>query len=377
MIVIEIDGVQFGGFTSANVTTRLDALSSVFQFDATSSGAKPLPFSGGQACQVFADGELVLTGNIEVVSASYDSGNHAITFEGRDKTGDLLDSSLGGKGADGKSLSSISAPISLASICRRVIAHIGADIQVVDEANALIFSAAVDVATADPGDNAFEFLEKYSRKRQVLLSNNPQGDLLLAKPSGITIGGSIINRVGNPGNANNVIRADVLYDSTGRFNLYRAMSQLNTVAGGLSALFSATTTSDQGSTQQAIDDLIRVGRQKILVAEAVTSGKGTFDRASWDAKIQKARGRVYSPELSGFRDQTGELWRTNVLPQVVDEFVGIEARMLVNSVTFSNSLLDGSERVILGMVERDAYTLALQEPVVEDTDVVGGGGFFA
>lgn len=369
MIVIEVDGVQYGGFTSASVSMRLDALSNTFSFDATSSNADPLPFRGGQACSVFADGELVLTGNIEVVSASYDAGSHAITFEGRDKTGDLLDSSIG-------SLSDLKAPISLESICKRVIAHVGADVTVIDEANAEVFKAAEDISSPEPGENAFEFLEKYSRKRHVLLSSTPEGNLLLTDGSkGEIVGGSITHRIGNPGNENNVVRADVSYDSTGRFNVYRAVSQLNTSAGALAGIFSPASVADQGSGQTARDENIRAGRQLILVSEAASSGKDTLDRATWEANIRKARGRAYGVELSGFRDRNGELWRINTLPQVLDDFAGIFDRMLVNSVSFSNSASSGSEKTVLAFVERDAYSLTLQEPEEGTDDPVGGGLF--
>lgn len=374
MIVLEVEGIQYGGFTSAQAQLRLDALSNTFSFDATSDRANPLPFRGGEACSVFVDGELVLTGNIEIVSAAYESNKHTISFQGRDKTGDLLDSSLGGKGSDDATpLADITrGNFSLQTLCRRVIAHIGADIVVVDEVNPKLFKEAEDNAAPEPGQGAFEFLEKYSRKRQVLLSSDAQGNLLLTASRGETIDASIIHRIDDPGGANNVIRADVSYDSTGRFNLYRAISQLNTTPGSLAGTLAAASVASQGG-QKAIDDQIRKGRQLILVSEAAVSGTDSKDRATWEANIRKARGRVYSAELSGFRDQEGNLWRLNTLPQVIDQFAGIEARMLVNIVTFSTAISDGTEKVTLGFVEKNAYTLELEEPIEEKVGTGTGG----
>jgi len=367
MITLEVAGTQYSEFTSANVQMRMDALSNTFSFSAATSQNDPLPFKGGDSVRVFVDEELVLTGSIEMVSASYDSGNHVVTFDGRDKTGDLLDSSIG-------SLSDIKAPITLATLCRRVIAHIGSDIEVIDLANPKIFSAADDISSPEPGENLFGFLQKYSLKRQVLLSSNADGNLLITSSSGETIDASINHRIGNSGGINNVVRADVSYDSTGRFNLYRSISQLNTSAGSLAGKLSSKSVSDQGSKQQAIDADIRTGRQMILISEAATSGKGTLDRATWEANMRKARGRVYSPELSGFRDQNGDLWRINTLPQVNDEFADIEARMLVNTVSFSNSGEDGSEKTVIAFVEKDAFTLEISEPI-ESEEKTGGGLF--
>ena len=356
MISLEVGGVQYGGFLSANVQIRMDALSNTFSFDAATEGGQPMPFKGGDAVKVYADEELVLTGNIELVTGSWAGQDHRISFEGRDKTGDLLDSTIG-------SLSDLKAPITLKTICKRVIAHIGADIVVVDEANPKVFSEAEDIASPEPGEGAFAFLEKYSRKRQVLLSSNELGNLLLTKSIAEVVQATVIHHIVDVDRANNVVKADVSYDSTGRFNVYKTMSQLNTSAG---ALFSASAVANQGENQQAIDDQIRVGRQLVLVAEAPTSGKDTLDRATWEANIRKARGRVYSAEVAGFRNQTGELWRVNTLPLIHDEFADIEARMLVNTVSFSNSGGAGTEKTVLGFLERNAYTLSLQEPVEQE-----------
>lgn len=365
MIVLEVEGIQYAAFTKANVQLRLDALSNTFSFDATAANASPLPFKGGQACKVYADGELILTGHIELLSVSYDSGQHTISFQGRDRTSDLLDSSLAGL--------TLKAPITLATLCRRVIKHLGSDLTVVDDANAKPFKQAEDIASPDPGENAFTFLEKYSRKRQVLLSSTPEGNLWLTQSSGVNTGGSVIHRIGNPGNANNVIRSDMTYDTTGRFNLYRSVSQLNTSAGALAGILAAASVADQGTKNTATDDEVRKGRQLILVSEASLSGKDTLDRATWEANIRKARGKVYSADVSGFRDQEGNLWKLNTLPQVIDEFADIEARMLVNTISFSNSLSDGNAGVTLGFVESNAYKLTLLEPVEEKL----GKGVFA
>ncbi len=371
MITLEVNGTQYGGFTGAQVQLRLDALSNTFSFDATSNAGTAFPFKGGDACRIFVDDELVLTGNIELVTASYDNTNHSITFEGRDKTGDILDSSLGGKGADGIPISDMKAPITLATICKRVISHIGSDVEVVDEVKPAAFKASEFIASAEPGEGAFEFLEKYSRLRQVLLSSNADGNLLLTASSGEEIAAVVSHRVGNPDGSNNVIRADVSYDSTGRYNLYKTFSQLNTSSGALAGFLSAVSVSSSDG-KDATDEGVRAGRQLILISESPISGKDIPNRSTWEKNIRRARGRVYSAELSGFRDQSGNLWTLNTLPLVLDEFAGIENRMLVNTISFSNSHDAGTEKTVLGLIEKNAYTLELQEPTEKEGETTGG-----
>lgn len=365
-MIIEVDGVQYEGFTGASTEIRLDALSNTFSFDASSDKAKPLPFKLGQAVRVFVDGEQVLAGFIELINVSGDSRTHSIQVQGRDKTGDLLDSTMGSLGA-------LKAPITMATLCRRVIRHLGTGISVEDLVNPAPFSAAEDIADPEPGDNAFQFLEQYARKRHVLLSSNATGDILITAASGDEIEASLVNRIDDPDGQNNVLTYSVSYDSTGRFNLYRAVSQLNPTAAALAGETDALTVASQGDRQQAIDEEIRRGRQRVLVSEAMTSSDPAQDRATWEANIRKARGRVYSCTVDGYRNATGDLWRVNTLPQVIDEDADINARMLINSVAFQ--LVPGKGSVTtLSFVERNAYTLQLEEPVTVDEEV--GGAFF-
>lgn len=365
MIVIEVDGVQYGNFTAANVSLRLDALSNTFGFEATSEDARPLPFKGGEGCLIFVSGEQVLSGSIEVVNASYSSSDHTISIQGRDKLGDLLDSSL-------SALSDIKAK-TLKALCERVLKEVGVDVLVIDEVNPDPFNPAQDIAAPDPAENAFAFLEKYARQRQVLLTGDFDANLVLARSSGIETGGLIQNRKDNRGEANNVISGDVSYDSTGRFNLYRAVSQLNPTAASLTSGFGAREIASQGVAKDVLDDEIRKGRQLILISEAMTETKVGVDRATWELNIRKARGRAYSVELAGFVDQEENLWAINTLPRIDDDDADIQDRMLINSVDFSNSAREG-EKTVLSMVEANAYSLSLEDPTISATKQKSGSG---
>ena len=115
-----------------------------------------LPFKGGESCRVLVSDEPVLTGFIEVVEVSYDGSDHILNVSGRDKTGDLLDSSL-------DQFDDIRGDeLSLKQVIESVISHLGLSITVTDEVNPPLFNSAEDIAAPEPGDNAFEFIERYS-----------------------------------------------------------------------------------------------------------------------------------------------------------------------------------------------------------------------
>ena len=357
---IEVNGTEYANFVSASVVIRLDTLSNTFAFEATSEDAKPLPFKGGESCTVTVDGELVLTGFIEIVNVDGDAESHTISIEGRDKTADIVDSAI-------DVLSDTRPPISLKTLIERVITHVGAKISVIDLAKPAEFNAAEDLFAQEPGQNAFEFIEAPARKRQVLLTSDEKGNLVITASSGKEIAATIQHRVAD--DTSNVLRYSVSYDLTGRFRKYLSSSQLNIIPLNLAGIASNDEIVSQGTENVVTDSDVREGRQLILASESMFSSSQGEDRATWEANIRKARSRVYSATMHGYRNQTGDLWRVNTLVKVNDEYADIEATMLINSTTFSLSEQDG-RTTVLSLVERNAYTLELEEPT---TEKVGSG----
>ncbi len=217
----------------------------------------------------------------------------------------------------------------------------------------------VDIVAPEAGANAWEFLDKLARKRQVLLNSNVDGDLVIRSRYPQYIEASVLHRVAD--NTNNVLKYATSNDSTGRFNFYVSTSQTNLVAiasGGTSV----NELVDLKGT--ARDTAIRVGRQRVLAESSYASSENA-DRAKWEANVRSARGQVYSATVHGYRNQTGALWLPNTLVYVSDEYADIDRLMLVNSVAFGLSADDG-RTTNLGLIEKDAYTLKLEE-AVEDS----------
>jgi prophage tail gpP-like protein len=358
-MTLEVSGVQYDNFTAASCEIRLDALANTFSFEAIAAEGQPLPFKGGESCRVIVDGEPVLTGFIEVVDVFYDAADHVITVQGRDKTGDLLDSTI-------SELSDLRAPITLKEIIQKVIANIGASIKVIEEVTTAPFDAAQDIAAPEPGDNAFSFIEKYSRKRQVLLTSDGDGNIVITSGSGVEAAGSVQHIIG--ASDNNVIASSFSFDTTGRFNVYKIASQLNPLALVLAGETGLDSVVDQSG--RTLDPEVRKGRQMILISETPNSDDQNVSRAKWEANIRKARGLVYSATVPGYRvdptDATTALWQTNRLYQIVDDYLGKSEPMLCNSVTFTLDL-DGGQQTSLLFVDQNAYSLELAKPVTSKT----------
>lgn len=357
---LEVNGIQYGRFTQASAVISLDSIARGFSFTAVSTDGLPLPFKGGEPCRVIVDGTPILDGFIEVVNVDYDARGHTITIEGRGKTGDLVDSSLAGK--------EINPPISLKKIIEGVIAEIGLDIAVIDNTGIEDFNEAEDKLGPAVGENAFQFIERLARKRQVLLTSNSDSDVVITRSEPTAIDVNLQNIVGS--DSNNIISGTVNYNRTQRFRDYLVKSQQNTSSLVFSGNADLSDVVDQGGS--ALDEDVRTGRQLVMKAEKASSNDQATERAIWEANLRRTRSQVYSANVNEYRTKAGELWSVNKLVTITDQFADIDARMLINSIQFKFGTTEGRQTV-LGFVDKDAYQVEISEPVPVDN--VGGNLF--
>lgn len=357
-IEMEVDGIRYTNFTSASVEVRLDALANTFSFSAVSTEKTPLPFRGGEACLAIVDAFVVANGFIEIISGGYDAGQHTIEIRGRDKTGDLIDSNI-------SKLSDLNSPITLKEIIEIVVANVGLKLTVIDEVNPDPFNAAEDLQALEPGDNAYQVIEELARKRQVLLSSNSDGNIVIIKSPGAESDGILQNILG--ATDNNIIAASYSFDQTGRFNVYQLSSQLNPTAVNNAGKTDVVSIVNQSAI--ITDAQIRAGRQMVLTSEGSYSDDQNSTRARWEQRIREARGRVYTATVEGYKPdpKINKIWDVNTLITIDDEFAQIDTEMLINSVAFSYGLETGNT-TLLSMVERNAYQLQLNEPQTQDSD---------
>lgn len=352
-INIKVDGEIYENFTSARVKISLDSVSGSFSFAAVSSGGVQLPFDVGAACEILVNDETVLNGYIEKLEVSYSANGHKILLSGRDKTADLIDSTIQGI--------NLSPPISLKQAIQATLDDIGnTSISITEDAETDDFNKAEEKINGSQGRNAFEFVEHLARKRQVLLTRDGNGGIEITKGSGVDSGAKVQNIIGS--NDNNIKSGAVSYDLTGRFNKYVIASQLSPVALN----FGGETTTKEVVEQckHEIDSEIREGRQLVIKAETASSNAQCEKRAVWSSNIRKARGRIYSCIVQGFNNSEGDLYKPNHLIQVADEFANINAKMLLNSIEFSFDVSEGSISS-LAFVDSNAYTLELTQPKTE------------
>ena len=173
-ITIALDGEQYTGFISASITEQLDALSNSFAMEIATDKTSPIPFLQGSEVQLFVNGDLKLTGVVEVLDGSYSATSHELNLAGRDLTSDLVDSTL-------DVINQIVPPITVSEIAEIVIRSINSKIGVRVKTVTSPFNVAEDAIVPERGQNAYEFLQNIALKRQVLLSSDADGNLVLTR----------------------------------------------------------------------------------------------------------------------------------------------------------------------------------------------------
>ena len=361
-IFLELDGKKYRGFTEINYTKSIEDLSGSFSFRASISDMKKKKKEDEKekrfiprvqdVCKIVINDRPLITGYIESIVYSYTENSHEISVNGRDKTCDIIDNSVVGE-------IEFNPPISLINLIRNVLDEAGLDdIKVINNAGDIDDFEKNEKITAEVGENMFDFLEKYCRKRSVLLTSDGCGDLVVSRAGKEQINNSLLNQLGKDGQSNNIKNASINYDFSNRYYGYICKSQGNPSLTDLPGNEEGNGLEDFDSEvgASAIDNEIR--RTRILEFQAETSSIKTSntERAIWESNIRRARSKVYNCEINHiFADPENTVFfRPNKLIHVKDDFLDINAFMLIKSVNYSLSVLTGTS-VRLQLVSKDAY----------------------
>ena len=215
MITMQIAGIHYTEFQSCSVEKTLDNLCGSFNFTAITSPDHIFPFRLGDECKIYAEGELILTGFIEIMDGQGSAGQQTLTISGRDKTCDVVDSTIG------KNIE-YHAGISLVEVIKQTLSKQGiTGIDVINNVKGLDNFTTGEIVTSQKSQSVFDFIESYARKRQVLLTSTPEGNILITRAATQLETDVLVAREYFDINGrNNVLSTSWNLDATNRFNTY-------------------------------------------------------------------------------------------------------------------------------------------------------------
>ena len=299
-------------------------------------------FIPGLACSVEVDGQTVLDGWIDVLNHQYDAQNANIDITGRDKTGDLIDCAA-----------TIDGPFEfknqkLEKIIERVL-----------KPYKIPLKSEVDTGPAfgrlaiQPGETAYEFIERACRYRAVLPVSDGIGGMVLVKPGQERSPGMLVY-------GQNILSGQISMDYTGRFSEYILKGQQEGDDDSSSDEVSAV----EG---RAKDELVKRYRPKVIVGEAQGYSQTLSQRAAWEKKVARGRSNRATYTAQGwYADPSNKtLWRPNTIVKVTDPARALNRDMLIVSTSFTRGA-DGT-KTTLDLALPEAFELqAEKQPETKD-----------
>lgn len=338
------------GWTEVEINKSLETLSGSFSISLTQLFNSDNVVTGfsifeGDECTLKINDKSIIVGYIDSMNINYSASSHTINVQGRDKTADLIDSSLIGN-----------ADLIASYTAKRLVEHILSilgitDIKVINNTGlTLIYDSDFN---ADAGKNAWQQLDKYLQKKSIFATVDENGNIVLYRGSFGNTSQGLLHLI-QGGNVNNVLTGTRQSNLTERYNKISIVSQSD------STITSGFFYQQGGESFSAIDETIRNTRQFEMIANASLASSECQDLANFQKNIRQARGTSYIYTIQGFTQNNGDLWLPNYEVHIEDEFFGIKDYYLIKSVTFRQDNDNGSITT-LQVVDKNAYSL--REPV--------------
>lgn len=354
-IFIEVNGKKLEGFKSFSFTDNFEEFTR--GFTATYSVKEALNTSTRQPInlikkrdkiRLFIDENLVMTGYVQNIEASWSDGKRDIRFFCVDRTYDLVKSSMIENSYTIKDFVKLARNVLDDNDFKEIKISTTLELtEIKQQDDDLAFFDDSDSGLANKNKTIFGFLDEYNEKIQGILRTNKSGNIEVVRESSEKTKGGLIS-VKNGAN-NNIKEATITQDDTKLFRYYKAQSSLDNF------LFDENTV-DQSAIYE--DESVNSKTRKIINAKTSSTQEELLRLAKWHATIAKAQSETYVCTVFGYySDKQGtDLWKVNRLVDVNDDKNQLKGQFLIRGVTFSKNLDSGSTTT-LRIVPKGAFSL--------------------
>jgi prophage tail gpP-like protein len=323
-VILLVNGQSYSGWKKISITQSIEAIASGFDLQVTDKWGilgTVRPIKEGDACQLKSGRDLILSGYIDEVSPVYTKDDHSISISGRSRAGDLVDCTIeGGKWEfQNHSLEAI-----VACIARPF---------------GLTVSKKCDTGEPfdskfafEPGEKAFEAIDRACKMRGVLPISDAAGNILLVQTGDTYADTDLVF-------GKNIESVRGRFSAKDRYSCYTVKGQRT----GTNDFFGKEAAHIKGS---ATDPNVTRYRPLTIIAEGQVDSRKATVRAEWEASVRAGRSGTVAVVVTGWRQNSGELWKTNTLVEVYIPPLQLEYDpLLITDLTFSLSE-SGSETEI-------------------------------
>jgi prophage tail gpP-like protein len=349
-IGLRVGGREYGGWQSVRVANGIESIAGSFDLsvsDRWNGQTDPWPINEEDECSIVIGNTVILTGHVDRRSVSYGSGEHTLSVSGRDLAGALVDCSAVLKSWEFKNLAII-------DLAKRLAEPFGIQVRLDDNVQAKAVTAKTGKDRSgrgtggggrvgggfglpkpprkfsiDPGETAFEVLDRACRLAGVLPVSDGHGGIVLTRAGNARAVTELVQ-------GENILSASAEFDASGRYRTYIVSAQHQATedwAGG-------HVVNVKGTAQDL--NVRRASRILYIRPESSATPGSAKVRAAWEAKVRAVRGDSVSVRVQGWTQGDGSLWPVNALVRVRSPLLGIDGDMLITQREFTCDLGAGS-----------------------------------
>lgn len=336
-IQLAVAGTRYGGWKKININRGIEQIAGSFEVTVTERWPDQIAqrkIKHGEEVTVYIDDAPVITGYVDDVLPSYDSGNHELVIAGRDKTADLVDCSAEHKTGQwiNRTLKQIAD-----DLCKPY------GITVID----LVGDAKkFKLYKINDGESVFEALSRAARIRGVLLISDGLGHLVITRAGTGRVLAPLIK-------GHNILSASATLSDRDRYQTY--------VVKGQHQGFDDTSPADNSARKFTITDK-QVGRYRnlTLLAEDQADTDDCKKRGTHERNLRAGRAERAQVTINDWQHETG-LWQPNEIVTLHDDWLGVNGNLLIVSVAFK--LDEGGELTTLEVARKEAFgVIELKDP---------------
>ncbi|EGJ50256.1 phage baseplate assembly protein [Desulfocurvibacter africanus] len=340
-VELYVAGFIYEGWQGVTASRHLEALCGGFSLsvtDAWAAGSEALPIGPGVACELRLDGETVISGYVDEAEPEFGPGAHSIGVAGRDRACDMVDCSAVHDPGEW-------ANVSLVRLAEILAQPFGVSVSAVVDTGAKFSKYALE-----PGETAWEALERACRQRGVLCVSDARGGIVLTRHGQERAVTALEQGV-------NVLSARGRYSLRDRYSLYVVQGQR------------PGTEYDYGLDVATVraecrDPLVERYRPLLRMAETGADTASARSRVQWEAAIAAARGSAVQVTVQGWTQGDGSLWRPNLLVPVRLPYLRLDAELLIAGVQYT--LSERGTLAELDLRRPDAYAPEPKKPTETD-----------
>jgi prophage tail gpP-like protein len=339
VVVLRVNGVSYSGWESARITRGIESIAGGFELlitDRLNSASVRWPIIEESLCELLIDNQKIISGYVDKRSISLGATAHSLSVSGRDRAAALVDSSayVGKWEFTG---------VSILTLTQLVSKNYGVKVSLQP---GLTLSAPLVKVTIDPGESAFEVVERSCRMAGLLPVSDGLGGIVLTRAGSRRCGTALLE-------GQNVLEASVDFEASGRFARYVVLGQ-HPGDDEYNGLPAATV---RGEAKDAV--VKRQERLLVVRADGNVTPEHAIRRAQWEAKVRAGKAEAASVTVQGWTDGSGEVWPVNALVYVRLPTLGIDGDMLISQA--QHQIGSSGTTTQLNLKRPDAF---IPEPVV-------------